>query len=65
MTALSGVKDFGLLGVYIVIFRASDRVLIAVPQRIEEFIPTAATRFVLTSNWELECEECREMPIIR
>lgn len=34
MTALPGVKDFGLLGVDIVIFRASDRVLIAVPQRI-------------------------------
>ena len=34
MTALSSVKDLGLLGVDIVIFRASDRVLIAVPQRI-------------------------------
>ena len=34
MTALSGVKDLGLLGVDIVIFRASDRVLIAIPQRI-------------------------------
>ena len=34
MTAFSGVKDYGLLGVDIVIFRASDRVLIAIPQRI-------------------------------
>ena len=34
MTALPGVKDFGLLGVDTVIFRASDRVLIAIPQRI-------------------------------
>ena len=34
MTAFSGVKDFGLLGVDIVIFGASDRVLIAIPQRI-------------------------------
>lgn len=65
MTALSSVKDLGLLRVNLVIFKASDRILIAIPQRIREFVPTAATRLVLMANWKLECEECWEVTIIR
>lgn len=65
MRTVAGVKYFRQLRVDEVIVGTLDRVLIAIPKRIQVFLTTTGTGFVLATDRSIEGSISRKVLILR